>query len=90
LAVGHLADRIRDPNFSGFAKPWPKDYKPLSRAQRVELQELLRARGFLKGKADGVIGSGTREAIRAYQKAAGLLVDGYPSVKLLETIRRRG
>ncbi|MDH3579152.1 MAG: lytic murein transglycosylase [Hyphomicrobiales bacterium] len=88
LAVGHLADRIRDHNFPGFTKPWPTEYRPLSRSQRVELQTLLAARGFLKGAADGVIGSGTRRALRAYQKARGLIVDGYPSVKLLETLRR--
>jgi len=88
LAVGHLADRIRDPGFKTFSKPWPKEYKPLSRSQRVELQKLLAARGFLKGDADGVIGSGTRAALRSYQKASGLIVDGYPSVKLLEQLKR--
>jgi len=42
----------------------------------------------LKGDADGVIGSGTRAALRSYQKASGLIVDGYPSVKLLEQLKR--
>ncbi len=90
LAVGHLADRIRDHNFRGFAKPWPAEYRPLSRSQRVELQTLLASRGFLKGEADGVIGSGTRKAVRSYQKAQGLIVDGYPSVKLLDHLRGGG
>ncbi|GAB4240458.1 MAG: lytic murein transglycosylase [Methyloligellaceae bacterium] len=88
LAVGHLADRIRDPGFGGFVTPWPTAYRPLSRSQRVALQELLQEKGFLKGKADGVIGSGTRAAVRAYQKSAGLTPDGYASVKLLEHLRR--
>jgi len=88
LAVGHLADRIRDPGFGGFVTPWPKAYRPLSRSQRVALQELLQEKGFLKGKADGVIGSGTRAAVRAYQKSAGLTPDGYASVKLLEHLQR--
>ncbi len=90
LAVGHLADRIRDPGFGGFARPWPTAHRPLSRAQRSELQSLLAAKGFLKGKIDGVIGSGTRAAVRAYQRARGLAADGYPSVKLLEQLRRDG
>ena len=90
LAVGHLADRIRNPAFPGFSKPWPTEYRPLSRAQRFEFQTLLASRGYLKGEADGVIGSGTRRAVRAYQKSRGLIVDGYPSVKLLEHLRRGG
>lgn len=90
LAVGHLADRIRNPNFPGFAKPWPRDYRPLSRDQRFELQTLLARRGFLKGEVDGVIGSGTRGSIRAYQRAKGLIIDGYPSVKLLDLLKREG
>ena len=90
LAVGHLADRIRDPGFGGFARPWPTDDRPLSRSQRSALQSLLAAKGFLRGKVDGVIGSGTRAAVRAYQRARGLTADGYPSVKLLERLRREG
>ncbi len=90
LAVGHLADRIRDEKFRGFVKPWPTEYRPLSRKQRFELQTLLASSGFLKGEADGVIGSGTRAAVRAYQRARGLTVDGYPSVKLLEHLKRGG
>lgn len=90
LAVGHLADRIRDPNLSGFQKPWPTDYRPLSRSQRVELQTLLKSRGYLRGEADGVIGSRTRAAVRAFQRSRGLIVDGYPSVKLLQHLKQGG
>ena len=88
LAVGHLADRIRNPNATGFSRPWPKEYLPLARSQRFELQKLLAARGFLNGKIDGILGSGTRAAIRAYQKASGLTVDGYPSVVVLKRLQR--
>ena len=90
LAVGHLADRIRNPDFPGFATPWPTKHRPLSRKQRVELQTLLASKGYLKGEADGVIGSGTRAAVRAYQRARGLAPDGYASVKLLEHLKRGG
>ncbi len=90
LAVGHLADRIRDPNATGFAKPWPVDYLPLARDERFELQRLLAARGLLRGKVDGVLGSATRAALRAYQKANGMAVDGYPSVVVLKHLRRNG
>lgn len=90
LAVGHLADRIRSPKSPGFAKSWPTDFRPLSRKQRIELQTLLASKGFLKGEADGVIGSGTRAAVRAYQRARGLAPDGYASVKLLEHLKKGG
>lgn len=84
LAVGHLADRIRDPGATGFSKPWPVDYLPLARGERFELQRLLAARGLLRGKIDGVLGTGTRAAVRAYQKISGMAVDGYPSVVVLK------
>jgi membrane-bound lytic murein transglycosylase B len=90
LAVGHLADRIRDPGAGGFVKPWPVAYLPLARTERFELQRLLAARGLLKGDIDGILGSGTRAAVRAYQKANGMAVDGYPSAVVLKHLRRRG
>jgi peptidoglycan hydrolase-like protein with peptidoglycan-binding domain len=37
-----------------------------------------------------VPGSRTREAIRAFQKSAGLPVDGYASATLLEHLRQEG
>ena len=90
LAVGHLADRIQGFNPHGFTKAWPKEYLPLARSQRFELQRLLSARGFLKGEIDGILGSGTRAAVRAYQKANGMEMDGYPSVVVLKHLQRGG
>ena len=40
------------------------------------LQELLLAAGHELGKADGVFGSKTEAAVRAFQRDAGLVVDG--------------
>lgn len=90
LAVGHLADRIRDPSMGGFSRPWPVDYLPLARSERFQLQRLLVARGFMRGEADGILGSQTRAAVRAYQRANGLAVDGYPSVVVLRHLQRGG
>jgi hypothetical protein len=39
------------------------------------LQQLLEQAGYLNG-ADGVFGSTTEDAVRAYQEAAGLTADG--------------
>ena len=74
LAVGHLADRLM--GYGDFIQPWPKDDRPLARSQRKKLQELLVAKGYETGGVDGVIGTRTLEAVRAFQKAKGLPVDG--------------
>jgi membrane-bound lytic murein transglycosylase B len=84
LGVGLLADR-----FSGMGPlvtPWPYEV-PLSLADRVAAQTALARVGFDPGPADGVIGSGTRTALRAWQKARGLPADGYLSVDLVRKLR---
>ena len=47
------------------------------------LQTLLQARGYDVGKIDGMLGSGTREAVRKEQMRLGLPVDGWPTAELL-------
>lgn len=41
------------------------------------LQQLLNAKGYSCGSVDGSLGTKTDAALRKYQKAAGLTVDGY-------------
>jgi membrane-bound lytic murein transglycosylase B len=88
LAVGHLADRIggRGPLLAS----WPAVDFDLSFEQRVELQKRLNAMGFRTGGSDGRFGARTYEAIIAYQKREGLALDGRPSLKLLEHMRKAG
>ena len=88
LAALILADRLQ-------GLPPPRlgrdaDNRRLSRDQVADMQRLLTARGFITGDPDGVPGSRTREAIRAYQKVAGLPVDGFASATLLEQLRQDG
>jgi membrane-bound lytic murein transglycosylase B len=87
LAIGHLADRLR--GGGPFAKAWPRHERVLTRAERYELQELLSRRGFDVGEPDGRLGGKTRDALRAYQSAAGLLPDGFASSAVLEQLRSR-
>jgi peptidoglycan hydrolase-like protein with peptidoglycan-binding domain len=47
------------------------------------LQEKLQAKGYDVGKIDGILGAGTREAVRQEQIKAGLVVDGWPTAELL-------
>jgi membrane-bound lytic murein transglycosylase B len=85
LAVGHLADRIR--GGGRFVQAWPTDETHLSLEQRMELQQYLIAQGILEGEPDGVVGRGTLEAIKTYQRSKGLGVDGFPSLTLLKRLR---
>ena len=88
LAVGHLSDRLRGEG--PFVHPWPTDESHLSLDQRMELQRLLVTKGLLTGDPDGVIGPATLEALKTYQRANGLPVDGFPSQTLLEKLRKAG
>jgi len=85
LAVGHLSDRLR--GYGPFIQAWPTDEHRLSLEQRMELQHHLIARGILEGEPDGVIGRGTLEAVKTYQRSKGLPVDGFPTLTLLKRLR---
>ncbi|WP_291353114.1 peptidoglycan-binding protein [Desulfosporosinus sp.] len=47
----------------------------------VNLQELLRARGFYTGNIDGIFGPLTRSAVVAFQGSMGLVQDGIVGIK---------
>jgi membrane-bound lytic murein transglycosylase B len=84
LTVGHLADRYAG---SGPIQRMPENETAMSVADVRELQELLNRNGFDSGEPDGRVGRQTRAAIRAYQQSAGLPMDGYASVALLQALR---
>lgn len=84
ISVGQLADRLA--GMPAFSTGLDADNRRLSREQATNLQKCLIILGYDPGPADGVPGSRTVVAIRAYQTSAGLPVDGYPSVTLLEEL----
>jgi membrane-bound lytic murein transglycosylase B len=86
IAVGHLADRIA--GHGTLLATRPAKEEPLSRAQVEEMQGLLAELGFDAGEPDGVVGSQTRAALRAFQHQAEVPPDGYPTPELLASIRR--
>ena len=51
--------------------------------QMKDLQRRLAARGYDVGGIDGILGSGTRAAVRAVQAEMGMPVDGWPTADLL-------
>jgi lytic murein transglycosylase len=87
LAIGHFADRLR--GAPPFVQPWPRQERELSRAERLELQQLLAQRGFYRGTPDGQFGGETREALRGFQASIGAPADGFASSEVLERLRGR-
>jgi membrane-bound lytic murein transglycosylase B len=87
LAIGHFADRLR--GGAPFVQPWPRQERELSRAERLELQQLLAQRGFYRGTPDGQLGGQTREALRGFQASIGAPADGFASSDVLERLRGR-
>jgi hypothetical protein len=84
LAVGLLADR-----FSGqgpLVHPWPQE-TPLSLADRMTAQRALGVLGYDVGAPDGVVGTKTRAALRAWQKSQGLTADGYLSIAMVQKLK---
>ncbi len=82
LGVGLIADGIAGK--PPLVTPWPVE-PPLSLDQRLKAQQALKAAGFDPGAIDGVIGFGTRQAIRDWQRANHLPADGYLSFELANT-----
>ena len=87
LAIGHLADRLRGGD--AFVQEWPRYERVLSRAERLELQQLLARHGFDVGEPDGRFGARTRSAIRDFQARIGQVPDGFASAVVLDRLRAR-
>lgn len=86
LAVALLADRMA--GRPGVAHDWPRDERPLSREERQRFQQNLARLGYDPGTPDAVLGRRTRGALRQYQKAHGLAVDGFATASLLTMLDR--
>ena len=84
LAVCLLADQLK--GAPAVAAAWPRDIAPLSRDERLALQNSLLALGYQIGSADGLIGRKTRAALRAWQKSHAIPADGYATPELLTGI----
>ena len=86
LAIGHLADRMR--GGGPFTQSWPRHERVLSRSERLELQQHLTRMGYDVGEPDGRLGSKTRTALRAFQRKAGKVPDGFASASVLTALRQ--
>jgi membrane-bound lytic murein transglycosylase B len=84
LTVGLLADRIG--GAGPLVTPWPKEI-PVSLEDRMAAQQALMRMGYNPGVPDGMIGLGTRQALRAWQRDHGLPADGYLSSELASRLK---
>ena len=82
LAVGVLADKINKRSTLDVKNM--KVLPGLSRDDVKSMQEVLKKENFYDGNVDGVLGSGTRNAVKKYQKSHKLPADGFLSKELLE------
>ncbi len=85
LAVGLLADGIA--GRPGLQARWPAGLTALSHEEMRQLQAALTKAGFDTLGADGIAGTNTVRAVRAFQRSRGLPPDGHPSATLLALLR---
>jgi membrane-bound lytic murein transglycosylase B len=81
LAISTLSDRLR--GMGPIVASWPRDEQPLAPDERYAFQTTLKFLGYDPGNVDGVLGHGTRAALRAWQKANGEAADGFPTKEVL-------
>lgn len=84
LAVSLLAQQID--GGPGLLASWPRQLKPLARADIQTMQAALNQLGMDAGDVDGVIGPATRAALRRFQASQSLVTDGYPTQELLQRL----
>ena len=81
LAAGILSDHYK--GLEGVITPWPLNERPLHPKELRDLQTRLSANGYDTGGVDGMLGSRTKQAIRAFQADKGLVPDGHATPGLL-------
>lgn len=89
-AAGGLTGALTDADVINLGDPiWAKKDRPANRAATIRVQAGLSKLGYNPGPVDGIQGQQTTQAIRAYQRDNGLLVDGRASYELASHIDRR-
>ncbi|WP_010140789.1 lytic murein transglycosylase [Oceanicola sp. S124] len=82
LTAAYFATRLEGAPVFDPGNPAPG----LEGPQMKLLQQKLAARGHDVGEIDGILGAGTRAAVRAVQGELGLPVDGWPTAALLNRL----
>ncbi|KQT50914.1 lytic transglycosylase [Aureimonas sp. Leaf454] len=82
LTAGYFSTRLAGAPPVDMGSPQPG----LSVEEMKALQTKLGQRGHDVGKVDGILGGGTREAVRQEQQRLGLPADGWPTPDLLAAL----
>lgn len=82
LTAGYFATRLAGAPVFDAGSPDPG----LSGEDMIQLQRKLAERGFDVGEIDGILGAGTRAAVRAVQQELGLPADAWPTKALLDRL----
>jgi len=82
LTAAYFATRLEGAPVFDARNPDPG----LSGDQMRVLQQRLQARGHDVGEIDGILGAGTRAAVRAEQRRVGLPADAWPTAQLLNAL----
>lgn len=85
LAVSLLSEEAAGRS-GAVAALWPRTERALAFEERKALQQALIDRGYRPGPVDGIIGAGTKRALRIWQSDNGLPADGYPSASILAVL----
>jgi membrane-bound lytic murein transglycosylase B len=85
LAVSQLAQQLAGGR--ALVSP-PGEAGALAAVQLKALQQALNEMGYDAGTPDGLMGPLTQTALRRYQAAHGLPVDGYPAPGVIEHVRQ--
>lgn len=84
LSVGLLSNQIESENAALCSK---RTDSLISRGDIRFIQQKLAEKGYYTSAVDGILGRNTKKAIRAYQKNTGQDIDGFPSQKLIESLK---
>lgn len=82
LTAAYFGTRLQGAKVYDAGNPDPR----LNGDQMKVLQRKLQQRGHDVGKIDGILGAGTRGAVRAEQARLGMAVDGWPTPALLKKL----
>lgn len=82
LTAAYFATRLSGAKVYNVGKP----DRGLNGAQMKRLQVVLKRRGYNVGKIDGILGSGTRNAVQKEQIRLKLPADAWPTPKFLSTL----
>jgi lytic murein transglycosylase len=82
LTAAYFANRLEGAQIFDAGSPEPG----LNDAQMKQLQRKLQAKGHDVGGVDGILGAGTRAAVRKEQERLGMAVDGWPTPALLSQL----